>query len=230
MNQTSMLFWYSKVKDLPIPQPRTVFSLLTDKELKSAYNESVPDSLTEKVKIICDTMGYPIFLRTDLASAKHSWNKSCFYDGKTELWKHLYEVISFNLCADQDFKAIAVREYVPMDSRFTAFYGDMPVNPERRYFVKDGTVLCHHPYWIEEAIEQSKTPSLTNWRELVKELNTETEDEIKLLTSYAELVAKQLDGYWSVDFCKAKDGRWILIDLADGEQSWHPKHGEVLGV
>jgi hypothetical protein len=122
-----------------------------------------------------------------------------------------------------DFKAFAVREYIPMASRFTAFYGDMPVNPERRYFFEYGQILCHHSYWIEEAIEQSKKPSIPNWRAVARELNTETEDEIKLLTNYAEMVAKQFDGYWSVDFCKAKDGRWILIDLATGRKSWHPE-------
>ena len=31
-----------------------------------------------------------------------------------------------------------------------------------------------------------------------------------------------MKGYWSVDYWKAKDGRWILIDMAEGEKSWHP--------
>jgi len=223
----SMLIWYPKVKDLPIPQPRTEIISLTKTELDELYSEQVPSSVVEKVKKACDRFGYPCFLRTDLASAKHSWKDSCFIDGKTELWKHIYEVTSFNLIADilgLDFKALIVREYIPMDSSFTAFWGDMPVNPERRYFIKDGEVLCHHPYWIEEAIEESKAPSVLNWREIAKQMNVETEDEIKLLTSYAERVAQQFEGYWSIDFCKAKDGRWILIDMATGEKSWHPEH------
>ena len=222
----SMLIWYPKIKDLPIPQPKTEMIFFTDKELKILINENVPKSVVDKVKAVCDRMGYPCFLRTDLASGKHDWKDSCFIDGKSDLRKHIFEVVSFNLCADimgLDFKALAVREFIPMDSRFTAFYGDMPVNPERRYFIKDGKVLCHHPYWIEEAIEDSKPPSIPNWRDIAKELNTETEEEIKLLTGYAKMVAKQFEGFWSVDFCKAKDGRWILIDMASGDKSWHPK-------
>jgi hypothetical protein len=222
----SMLIWYPKIKDLPIPQPKTEFIMLTEEELKILYEEEVPEIVTQKVKVVCDKMGYPCFLRTDLASGKHSWKKSCFIDCKTELWKHIYEVVTFNLCAGVvglNFRALVVREFISMDSRFTAFYGDMPVNPERRYFIKDGKVLCHHPYWIEEAIADSKQPSIPNWREIAKELNTETEEEIKLLTDYAKMVAAQFKGYWSVDFCKAKDGRWILIDMASGEKSWHPK-------
>jgi len=228
----SMLIWYPQVKDLPIPQPKTEILILDQKELDVLMNESVPDSVTKKVKALCDRIGYPCFLRTDLASGKHSWKKSCFVDKPRGLWKHIFEVVSFNLCADilgLDFKAFAVREFIPMDSRFTAFYGDMPVNPERRYFIKDGKVVCHHPYWIEEAMEDEPT-STPDWRSIAKEINTETEEEIKLLTSYAQMVAKEFDGYWSVDFCKAKDGRWILIDMATGVKSWHPKDCKMRNV
>ena len=227
----SLLLWYPKIKQLPIPQPKTEIILLTKEELEILYNETIPKSVTDKVKVICDRMGYPCFLRTDLASGKHTWKRSCFVDGETELWKHIWEVTSFNLCAGilgLDFRALVVREFIPMDTYFTAFWGDMPVNPERRYFVNNGEVLCHHPYWVEEAIAQSKQPSIVNWREIAKKINTETEEEVKLLTSYAKIVAEQFDGYWSIDFCKAKDSRWILIDMATGSNSWHPPNCPTL--
>ncbi len=225
----SMLIWYPKIKDLPIPQPKTEFLILTKEELEILWEEKVSKSLTEKVKAICDKMGYPCFLRTDLASAKHSWKKSCFVENGdiNELWKNIYEVFTFGMCADLEATAFTIREYILMDSKYMAFWGKMPVNPERRYFVKDGRVICHHPYWIEDAIEK---PSVANWHELSKEMNTETEEEIKLLTSYAELVSKTIEGLWSVDFCKAKDGRWILIDMATAQKSWHPKDCKLLEV
>lgn len=229
----SLLLWYPKVKTLDIPQPKTEIVVLTEKELEAAY-ERIPKSLLERVeKVIAQKFQLPVFIRTDLSSAKHYWKDSCFYDGTDELWQHLWQVIEFNLCADVmglPFKALVIREFIPMDSKFTAFYGDMPVNPERRYFIDKGKVLCHHHYWIEEAIEQSKKPSVENWRELSKEMNTETKDEIKLLTGYAQMVAKVLPGFWSIDFCRAKDGRQILIDCATGERSWHPKDCKFYGT
>lgn len=227
-DKNSMLYWYPLIKDLPIPQPKTIFVMLNEKEIARLFDEAVPETVTQKVKVVCDTLFYPCFLRTDLASGKHSWKKSCFIDGKSELWEHIYEVTSFNLMADimgLDFKAFVVREFIPMDSRFTAFYGDMPVNPERRYFIKDGKLICHHACWIEEAIEEGgKAPSIPNWREVSKEINTETPEEIELLTKYTLMVGKAIpEGAWSVDFCKAKDGRWILIDMAIANRSWHPE-------
>jgi len=223
-SEDSMLIWYPKIKDLPIPQPKTEIVLLDKRELDVIIEENLPQSVVEKVKPVADKMGYPCFIRTDLASGKHGWKKSCYVDKSETLRSHIFEVVSFNLMADLmglDFKAIIVREYIPMDAKYTAFWGEMPVSPERRYFIDKGKVLCHHPYWIEEAIMKPSTP---NWRELSKIMNTESLEEIKLLTSYSELVAEQFPKTaWSVDFCKAKDGRWILIDMAVASKSWHPE-------
>lgn len=103
---------------------------------------------------------------------------------------------------------------------FTAFRG-LPIGMERRYFVKDGQVLCHHPYWPEDAI---RNPSVDNWQDILKDLNTEGEEEIKLLTSYAEKISRAIEGYWSVDFCKDKSNSWWwLIDMAEAKESWHPQ-------
>ena len=226
-NKDSMLYWFPLIKDLNISQPRTEVISLTEKELDMAYNERISKSLVEKTeKVIAQKFQLPVFIRTDLSSAKHDWEKTCFYDGIDKLWEHLWEIVNFNLCADLmglPFEALIVREFIPMDSKFTAFSGDMPVNPERRYFIDKGKVLCHHPYWIAGAI---RYPSLVNWEKVIEEINTEEKDEIKLLTNYAQRIAKILEGFWSIDFCKAKDGRWILIDCATGENSWHPESCE----
>ncbi len=225
-NKDSLLYWYPLIKDLEIPQPKTMIVPISEKEMKSAHNERVPKTLTAKVQtVIQDNFTLPVFIRTDQASGKHEWKKSCYYDGSTELWHNLYHIISFNLCADifgLDFSAMVVREFIPMDTRFTAFWGDMPVNPERRYFVKDDKVQCHHSYWIKQAIADSgKRPSDVNWERLCDEMNEELYEDAVLLHKYSYLVAQKLDGYWSIDFCKARDGKWYLIDCATGEHSWH---------
>lgn len=222
MDKTSLLYWYPKIKDLEIPQPRTEWVLLSQKEFVTTM-EGMPDSIIDRVDgLIKNKFQLPVFIRTDQSSAKHFWEKACYYDGSERLWRHLAEICMFNHCADimgLYFTAMVVREYIEMDSKYTAF-ASMPVNPERRYFIKDGALLCHHHYWIKEAILR---PSVENWEELSDEMNLETSAEIELLTTYTKQVAKIIDGFWSIDFCKAKDGRWILIDMAEGNKSWHPE-------
>ncbi len=223
ISKDSFLYWYPKIEQLEISQPKSFIIKLTNHEFELTF-DSMPKSLISRVQEVIDAyFTLPVFIRTDLASGKHSWRDSCFYDSSQPLWKNLYGVIEFNHIADimgLAFTAIIIREYIPMDSKFTAFWGQMPVNPERRYFIDNGKVLCHHHYWIKEAITN---PNIENWQEVLEEINTETKEEIDLLSGYAELVAKELPGFWSVDFCKAKDGQWILIDMATGEHSWHPK-------
>ena len=233
IDKSSMLYWYPKIKDLKIPQPRTEIIVLDDKEREEVNTESIPESVVNKVKKVLENFTLPVFIRADQASGKHNWKNACYYDGSDDLGRHLFEIVEFNLCADimgLTVNALIVREFIPMDTLFTAFYGDMPVNPEIRFFIDDGGIKCWHWYWIEEAIEQSKQPSVANWKEIMEKKKQEVfnnDEEMKQLIRYVgnvdgvgSVVGK---GFWSVDFCRAKDGRWILIDMAEGERSWHPK-------
>jgi len=220
LDESSMLLWYPKIKDLDIPQPKTEML-----ELEGLAGWGYPEERLgrdyPKIKSVARKIGYPLFVRTDLASGKHDWERSCYVADETRLGANIRGVLEFNYCADVvglQCRALVFREFIKMASAFTAFWGKMPVNPERRYFIKDGGILCHHHYWIEDAI---RNPSIENWKPVLKKLNTETPEEVSLLTSHAEKVGKVLKGYWSVDFCKGANGVWYLIDLAKGDISWH---------
>ena len=236
MNKNSMLYWWPKVRNLDIPMPKTeivridmtqdeIFGIL-DGEVYSAeawhpYVQKILEAINE-VKV-------PAFIRTDLTSGKHDWEKTCYYDGSKLIQQHISSLVEYCEMADMiglNISAIIVREYIPMLSAFTAFYGKMPVNPERRYFVRDGRVECHHPYWIEEAIAAGTREGLlpADWRDVLQAMNTEIGSEVQILTEYAEIIAAEFDGYWSVDFCKAKNKGWHFIDMAQGDASWHPEH------
>lgn len=233
MDKNSLLYWFPIIIHLPIPMPRTkwveipfeVFCEYVDLE-DTTKRLRIAD-YTEQIKFKARRIGYPLFLRTDLASGKHSWKKSCYVEKEEDLFSHIWQVVEFNFIADVfglEPEALVFREFIPMASRFTAFWGKLPINPERRYFIRDGVVECHHPYWTEDAIDKSyPSPDVRDWRHLLRLMNEESGSEIGLLTGCALRVAKLLPGYWSVDFCRALDGRWILIDLADGDRSWHPE-------
>lgn len=220
-DKNSLLYWFPKTENLGIRVPKTI-SIKDEYDLVS---ETIPIVFIKKIKkIISKNFTLPVFIRTDLASNKWRWNKSCYLVDINNLSRNLWEVIEFNQMADMiglPFEAICIREYIPMKKAFEAFWG-MPINPERRYFIKDGKVLCHHPYWPVEAIK-FHTRKVKNWQNKLEKVNRESKKEIAILTEYTQRVANVFEGFWSVDFCLSATDEWILIDMAEGEKSWHPE-------
>lgn len=207
MNENSLKFWFPKIKDLGIPVPRTFFCHTLDETFQAA-----------------DQIGYPVFLRTDLCAGKHDWDKSCFVQSKSQLRDNLFRIEQANerwTMLGIPFECSVVREFLDLETSFTAFAGNMPINKERRYFVKDGEVICHHPYWPEDAFDRhpARMANDLDWKEKLRKLNEESGEGI--LTEYAAKVSRAISGYWSVDFAKAKDGQWYLLDMALGKNSYH---------
>jgi len=225
--QNSLLYWFPKICNLNIPVPRTEWVLVEGDLLQYLYSEKeLPRELRNELIACGRKIGYPLFLRTDNLSGKHDWERTCYVQTENDLVEHVYALIETSACADiigLDINAFVFREFLQLDWKFKAFEG-MPVARERRYFIKDGKVLCHHPYWIEDAIAKGwhKYPLPNNWKKVLKELNKETRREVKTLTDCAAKVAKVMGGFWSVDFACSKSGKWYLIDMARGEASWHP--------
>ena len=230
-NGNSMLVWWPKIKNLGIPVPKTEFVPIAREEMmESAVNGTplspgVKDSITQ-VRALADSFGYPVFIRSDLSSGKHSWKNTCFVRNPDEIEGNI-----INLCGEHElwtllglnYKAIAVREFLELEATFTAFSGDMPINKERRYFIQNGEVICHHPYWPADAFNShpARMAGDSNWREKLEILNAEDTVEIGILSTYARVVSNALPGFWSVDFAKTKSGVWYLIDMALGENSYH---------
>jgi hypothetical protein len=209
--------WYPQIENLPTPKTEIV---KTDLALASMLDGKTPKGFEmfkkELLAAISKIGGFPCFLRTGQTSGKHSWLDTCFLAFADKLEQHIFNLIEFSECVDifgLDYDVWVVREILPTEPIFTKWRG-FPVTKERRYFVQDGQVLCHHPYWFEGVFENLEAEKL----EKLREINTETESEIEELS---ELAAKfPLDGAWSIDFLWTKRG-WYLIDAAPGEASWH---------
>ena len=225
MNPTSLMYWFPKVALLDIPVPETICRPVDAMQILGAMEGESPLSqeLTDSIYTAADEIGYPLFLRTDLQSGKHGWKNTCYVSSCEVLIKNMFGVAEENELGacfmGPPYTHLVFRQFLELETAFIAFYGDMPINRERRYFIRDGEILCHHPYWPEEAIEEhSDDPK---WREKLSVLNAEPESEVALLSDYALRVGRELPSFWSVDFAKAKDGKWYLIDMAEGQNSYH---------
>jgi len=233
MFENSLISWFPKIKALGIPTPKTEIVKLNkhDDELLPIVEGDLTPIQDQWAEILdkARKIGFPLFMRTDEFSGKHSWKDTCYVEKESDLKTHITRLFDESFSADflgLPLRAIVFREYIPMANMFTAFHGDMPVNPEIRFFVKDGEVLCWHWYWIEDAIEQGtlKEKLPFDWRERIRSAKEQLSgNDILWLTNDARKVAQQFKGYWSVDFCLSRKREWILIDMALGRRSWHPE-------
>ncbi|MFW6007729.1 MAG: ATP-grasp domain-containing protein [archaeon] len=234
MNKSSMKYWYPKIKKLNIPQPKTIildfganrlWEFVPDVKIEKRIEEEENKKVIFKIKENAKKLGYPFFMRTDHCSAKHSYNKTCYVSKEEDILRNLVHLIEENELMSFmsfNFEAVILREFIKLEHYFTAFQG-LPIAKERRYFVRDGKIEEHFPYWIEDAISSFHNPSEKKWKELLKKINKETDEEVALLSKYAEMVGKEIEGYWSVDFAKGIDDKWYLIDMAEGEKSFNPR-------
>ncbi len=214
-DKNSMLIWWPRVKDLGIPVPRT--EILDCFCKRGSGGKFIADITAAGHRI-----GYPLFLRTDLASGKHGWDKTCYIPTPDVLIPHMYAVCEENDMAGfigLNYQAIVLREFLPLHTAFKAFYGNMPINREFRLFVKDGEVICIHPYWPHDAI-RGHTKS-KGWNQKLTQLQELSSRDEMILRNNAELVSSAIPGYWSVDFAQHKDGLWFLLDMATGAESFH---------
>ena len=195
--ESSMDVWYPKTKSLNIPQ------LITEKVITDDYwnfvnmiDNGIPDNTMNLLTKAADRIKYPLFMRTDQTSGKHDFSRTCYIKSKKDFETHLPALIEDNVMKDLFFQSIYLREFITLDWKFKAFY-EMPVAPERRYFISTNGVVCHHPYWIEDALRfgpGTEQYESTNWRSILSDLNHESPHEIELLTSYATMVHKVLPG------------------------------------
>jgi len=230
----SAMYWLPRLQNgrglgLPIPDTRVVpydhaaiIAMLEDDGSPEAWLR-----LVNEVQHVANMVDYPVFLRTDIASAKHSGPSAYLALGNSHVATALSATIE-----DQEMhfpprptpSAFLVRRYLRLLHYFTAFDG-LPIGREYRAFVNMGTMLCMHPYWPEDAVAEGN-PSHENWREMMHVMYGGTQTpgmDTPLLQGLAEVAATKCGGYWSVDFAQDVDGAWWLIDMAPGIESWHPE-------
>lgn len=205
--ENSQLYWWPKVWRLPIPLPKTVL-VDADYELKHGLEEAAEE------------IGYPLFLRTDFTSLKHSWEESALVTKPEDLPTHAGLLRMDSAFQDLPVNAFVLRELLPLETGWISGKRGMPVHKERRFFVRDGRIECQHPYWTEEVIKTLGGPALPA-EVLAKKVSDITSADAEQLINNAGQVAGAIAGYWSADFARSVDGKWYLLDMAMGEDSFH---------
>lgn len=228
MNKNSLLYWFPKVKNL-VPVPETVWVEIPENTWVVEWLDGgIPREFINKLKEKARGIGYPLFMRTDQFSGKHDYRDTCYVKSEDNLARNLFRLIEANECADVvglPVNAIVLREFIELDWRFHAFSG-LPIATEVRYFIRNNDVQCWHFYWPEDAIKFVEED--IDWRSELRDMMAEAKTDEHIHMRYAKKIARNVDGYWSVDFARAKNGKWYLIDMAIGEESYHQSECKYL--
>lgn len=225
----SLPYWWERTRDLNIPQPATEYIPMDTKDLINAV-DGEPLDLEPLLAAAERVGGYPVFLRTDVGSAKHSYKDTCFVESAGEMVGHAYTLLDECFAADMFGEAtpggFAVRSFLSLDWSFKAFWGEMPIATEVRAFIRDGNIECVHPYWPAAAIANwaGTNPGRIqpDWEKRLEFQNSKIDRDIMTIRHHVEKVARVMDGWWSCDMALAvDDSTWYLIDMAPGAVSYH---------
>lgn len=232
INRNSALIWLPKIEAAGLPTPKTIVVPYEHEEvvafLEGGADEKATRSLYDVITVACDEIGWPCFIRTDLASAKHAGPDAYLARDRQNVWRAILKTVEDNemkfwleSMAKGGPQAFMVRQFLDLDHSFTAF-GDLPISREWRLFAGPDGLICGHPYWPEEAIEfWNKTEGPAGWKDLLADHHKKPDNFDQLTDMAVQAVKACGGGEWSVDFAMDKSGKWWLIDMALKEDSWH---------
>ena len=221
-DRNDLSFWFPKLAATGIPVPRTSW-ITTEVDLLALVDGMRPagfDAFLREIEDKARGVGYPLFLRTGHGSGKHEWAKTCCVRNRFELAQHVVALVEWSHLVDMfglPTETWVVREMLSPTVGFHAFNGRMPIGRERRYFINNGKVVGHHPYWPPASIEQ---PTNEDWELILEELNRETAEEVAHLTALSEQAGAAFEGSWSIDWMWTVERGWVCIDMADAWDSF----------
>jgi hypothetical protein len=226
----SALVWCPPLLAAGLPVPRTEFVGFEPEQLwPTCDGQAALDSFPmPEIEKACERIGYPVFIRTDLSSAKHSGPEAYRANSKADLWRCCCLTFEDNALKDiaSFARAFMVREWLDLPAGFTCFSGH-PISREWRFFAHQTAVLCEHFYWPEDAFESYAEWSKEmpgNWRGILR-AQSKPPDDLVVLRSMALKACQAIGkGTWSADFAADRSGKWWLTDMATAESSWHPDH------
>lgn len=231
IDRTALSYWFPLIEKAGLPVPKTkIFKMpdaARDTILAGMDGRDGGDGLVNFAVEIAEAtvaagIGFPLFLRTDLTSGKHEWERTCFVPTHEDLARHIFALAEHSEVAHflgLPWDIIVVREMLPTKPVTTCpVYGNMPVTREFRLFVDGGEFICGHAYWPRDAVTKGGayvTPA--EYRQISMFRDIAEQETVRDL---ARLAGLAVGGAWSVDILDTERG-FFITDMAEAHKSWH---------
>jgi len=144
----------------------------------------------------------PFVLKGATNSKKHEWNTHMFAADK----RTAIEVCGrLNADGHIGHQHIYARQYVPL-MRLEEGLNGLPISEEYRFFILDGQIVDSGFYWSSHS----------------QDLGREYDPRIEVPKAFIEEIVARISKhirFFVVDVARTEDGRWIVVELNDGQQS-----------
>lgn len=226
VNPNSAMLWFPQIKAAGLPVPRTIFVPYSHCGILPMFDGEDSQEFTRlvgAVRLACEEIGYPAFIRSDLTSAKHGGPDAYLIRDAENITRPLFRTLEDNemklFLERRGPLAIMVRQFLTLPAPFTCFHG-LPISMEWRLFADAEKNYCEHPYWPEEALEDYPI-DCADWRAELAKMHEPPAEMPNLKRMAIEAARACNGGAWSVDFCQDETGKFWLLDMARARDSYH---------
>ncbi|MGC4036396.1 MAG: ATP-grasp domain-containing protein [Chitinophagaceae bacterium] len=141
----------------------------------------------------------PVIVKDFVKSQKHYWDTACFIPTVSDIENVKKVIDNFLQLQGADLnEGLVIREFVELNELARHSKSGMPLKQEYRLFFYKKKFLACYNYWEEGSYET---------------------DEQLPIDHFSSIAHKVESNFFTMDVAKRTDGRWIIIELGDGQVS-----------
>ncbi|MBO9204332.1 MULTISPECIES: ATP-grasp domain-containing protein [Niastella] len=150
----------------------------------------------------------PLIVKDFVKSQKHYWDTACFIPSATEKNNVISVVQKFVALQNTDLnEGLVFREFIELNDLTTHSKSGMPLKQEYRLFFLNKQLLNCYNYWEEGEYSTDEHPPLDLFMGIAKNIES---------------------NFFSMDIAKTNQGKWVVIELGDGQVAGLPDKGDPL--
>lgn len=175
--------------------PKTV--VISDIELSFVAEDKMAEFLNYRLGELASV---PIVVKDYIKSEKYYWNEACFIPDPNNLTNLLSIVNKFKELRGNRFTGgLVFREFIKFEG-FDESSTPPQIN-EHRLFIWDKKALHSDQYWG-------------------KIFHTEKPDA----KDFSNVISQIPSNFYSMDIARTQDGKWMILELGDGQVAGLPEH------
>ncbi|WP_293914900.1 MULTISPECIES: ATP-grasp domain-containing protein [unclassified Sphingobacterium] len=161
-------------------------------------NKNSIDKLIEKSKVFGQK---PVILKDYVKSEKHNWETACYVADASDADKLKKSILTLVELRDKYLnEGIVVREFIELNSLTLHSKSGMPLTEEYRLFFCNNKLIGSYDYW-EEGEYKLERPDTVEFEKIAKQIKS---------------------NFFSMDIARQKNGKFIIIELGDGQVAGLP--------